>query len=75
MLVFRTLFYFKDDGELLRSVRWTDVVSTLTKIGFSAEKLHGSAWQFTPKKIALSREIQFHEPHPDGEVPLVLARY
>lgn len=75
LLVFRALFYSKNDGELPRSIRWTDVVSTLTKVGFSAEKLHGSAWQSTPPRtMAVNRGIQFHEPHSDGEVPLVLAR-
>jgi len=73
-VVFKALFYSPNDGELPRSIRWNDVVNALTKVGFAAEKLHGSAWQFTPKKIKLDRGIQFHEPHPDDEVPLWLAR-
>lgn len=72
--VFRTLFHSQNDGELPRNLRWTEVVSALTKLGFSAEKLHGSAWQFISTKLGLNRGIHFHEPHPDDEVPLALAR-
>lgn len=38
--VFRTLFYSQNDGELPRNIRWAEVVSALTKLGFSAEKLY-----------------------------------
>lgn len=71
----RALFFSKNDGDLPRSIRFADLFSTLIKIGFSAEKPHCSVWQFTPKEIAQSRGIQFHEPHPDDEVPLVLTRW
>jgi hypothetical protein len=74
-IVFKALFSMPNDGELPRKIRWDQVVAALTKLGFTAEKLHGSAWQFTPRKLELNRGIQFHEPHPDGEVPLTLARY
>ncbi|KAF1979666.1 hypothetical protein BU23DRAFT_445911, partial [Bimuria novae-zelandiae CBS 107.79] len=46
----------------------------LTKLGVSAEKLMGSAWQFTPRTIDLNRGIQLHEPHPDGTVHATLSR-
>jgi hypothetical protein len=68
------LFHAPNDGELPRSIRWTEIRNALAKIGFAAEKLHGSAWQFSPTAIDLPRGIQFHEPHPNSEVPLVLAR-
>jgi hypothetical protein len=68
------LFLSPNDGELPRSIRWTEIRNALTKLGFAAEKLHGSAWQFTPTAIDLPRGIQFHEPHPNSEVLLVLAR-
>jgi hypothetical protein len=74
LIVFRTLFHQPNDGELPRTIRWTDIVSALTKLGFSAEQLQSSAWQFKPTIIKLNRGIQFHEPHPDDEVPLWLAR-
>ncbi|KAF2029899.1 hypothetical protein EK21DRAFT_112380 [Setomelanomma holmii] len=72
--VFKTLFYAINDGGLPRNIRWAELVRTFTKLGFSAEKLHGSAWQFTPRKLDLNRGIQFHEPHSDGEVSLPRAR-
>jgi hypothetical protein len=51
------------------------VVRTFTKLGFSVEKLVGSAWQFKPHADSLyHHKIQFHQPHPDGEVDLRLAR-
>ena len=77
--VFRKLFHVqKDQSDTLPGkIRWDSFVKTLAKLGFSAEKLHGSAWQFTPKSIELpepKRGIQFHEPHPDAEIPFRLAR-
>ncbi|KAI4619016.1 hypothetical protein J4E83_005968 [Alternaria metachromatica] len=72
--VLKALFYMPNDNETPGKIRWDQVVATLTKLGFAVEKLHGSAWQFTPKKLDLPRGIQFHEPHPGGEVPLTLAR-
>lgn len=74
LAIFKTLFYSPNDGELPRNMQWSEVVSALTKLGFSAEKLHGSAWHFTPMKLKIYRGIQFHEPHPGGEVPLWLVR-
>ncbi|KAI4939171.1 uncharacterized protein J4E92_000454 [Alternaria infectoria] len=72
--VIKALFYMPNDKETPGKLRWDQVVAALTKLGFAVEKLHGSAWQFTPKKLDLPRGIQFHEPHPGGEVPLTLAR-
>ncbi|KAH8726470.1 hypothetical protein GQ44DRAFT_726042 [Phaeosphaeriaceae sp. PMI808] len=74
MVVFRMLFPSQNVGELRRSIRWAEFVNALTKLGFSAEQLHGSAWQFSPKTLQLERGIQFHMPHPEGEVSLQLAR-
>ncbi|KAI4671952.1 hypothetical protein J4E85_000286 [Alternaria conjuncta] len=73
-IVIKALFHVPNDSEPPGKVRWDQVVATLAKLGFAVEKLHGSAWQFTPKKLNLPRGIQFHEPHPSGEVPLTLAR-
>jgi hypothetical protein len=76
--VFRSLFHTQEQGEIPGKIRWEHFVNALVKLGFSAEKLHGSAWQSTPKKIKLpedmKRGIQFHEPHPGGDIPFVLAR-
>ncbi|KAI4676816.1 uncharacterized protein J4E84_009411 [Alternaria hordeiaustralica] len=73
-VVIKALFHVPNDSEPPGKIRWDQLVATLTKLGFAVEKLHGSAWQFTPKKLNLPRGIQFHEPHPSGEVPLTLAR-
>ncbi|KAF2877921.1 hypothetical protein BDV95DRAFT_6709 [Massariosphaeria phaeospora] len=73
--IFRALFYSPSDGDLPSTIKWERFVNALVKLGFSAEKLHGSVWQFTPaEKMRLSRGISFHEPHPDGDVPFVMAR-
>ena len=73
-IVIKALFHVPNDSEPPGKIRWDQLVAALTKLGFAVEKLHGSAWQFTPKKLNLPRGIQFHEPHPSGEVPLALAR-
>jgi hypothetical protein len=45
------------------------------RVGFAVEKLQGSAWQFTPgEALNAERNIQFHEPHPDSDVPCVMAK-
>ncbi|KAH6866627.1 hypothetical protein BKA58DRAFT_388334 [Alternaria rosae] len=47
----------------------------MIRAGFSAEKLQGSAWQFTPcGSLDVVRGIQFHEPHPDSSIPYIMAR-
>ncbi|KAF2821818.1 hypothetical protein CC86DRAFT_410897 [Ophiobolus disseminans] len=75
---FRALFHMPGK-EQAASIRWNDVVSALTSIGFSAQHLHGSQWQFNPAaapvaELNLRRGIGFHAPHPADEVPLDLAR-
>lgn len=75
---FRALFHMPGEAPVA-SVRWNDVVGALTDIGFSAQHLHGSQWQFNPvaapvAELDLKRGISFHAPHPGDEVPLELAR-
>ena len=76
--VFRALFHTEDYGALPGRIKWDHFQQALAKLGFSTEKLHGSAWQFTPTKLNVTggvrRGIQFHQPHPDGDIPFVLAR-
>lgn len=72
--VFKVLFHSPLSGNTPSEVRWTDFLHALASTGFSAEKLHGSAWQFTPKSLALERSIQFHEPHPSSKLPFTWAR-
>jgi hypothetical protein len=47
----------------------------MVRLGFSAEKLQGSAWQFSPSSTSdVDRGIHFHEPHPDSAIPYIMAR-
>jgi hypothetical protein len=42
--------------------------------GFSAEKLQGSAWKFTPRRLDVEGSINFHEPHPSNKIAFYVAR-
>ncbi|MCJ1315361.1 hypothetical protein MMC15_000678 [Xylographa vitiligo] len=73
--VFSVLFYTPtaecdNPGE----IPWLDFVHALNAVGFAALKLYGSVWQFTPTTLDVERSIQFHEPHPHGKIPFVVAR-
>ncbi|KAI1867582.1 hypothetical protein JX265_007384 [Neoarthrinium moseri] len=47
----------------------------MTSIGFRAEKLYGSVWQFAPtEKLQLYQALQVHEPHPNPKIPHWVAR-
>jgi hypothetical protein len=75
--VFNTLFYSPtaSAGELPRAVKWDEFKRAMARVGFSVEKLQGSAWQFNPNvEHGLKRSIQFHEPHPDSDIPYYMAR-
>lgn len=77
--VLKILFHVQheDAGDLARAIKWDDFKRAMARIGFSVQHLHGSAWQFNPRTYTgsnASRGILFHEPHPEKEVPLVLAR-
>ena len=54
-------------------IPWADFKKAMVKIGFSAEKLQGSAWLFRPLGAGLN-SIIFHEPHPESKLPMKLAR-
>ncbi|KAI5275927.1 hypothetical protein E4T47_01103 [Aureobasidium subglaciale] len=68
--VFATMFHVPSAKEQHNTgeVAWTDFLHAMENIGFSAEKLYGSSWQFTPKTIDVHRSIQFHEPHPRAKM-------
>jgi hypothetical protein len=72
--VFRALFHSPLAGDTPGEVPWTDFLHVMVTVGFTAEKLHGSAWQFVPQDSALGRPIQFHEPHPSSKLPFAWAR-
>ncbi len=64
-----------DDQDVPKAVKWDEFKRAMVRIGFAAEKLQGSAWQFTPQNNSnIERPIQFHEPHPDSDIPYVMAR-
>ncbi|KAL8825950.1 MAG: hypothetical protein Q9170_007594 [Blastenia crenularia] len=53
---------------------WIDFKKAMVNIGFSAEKLQGSAWVFAPTTLVLRKSIIFHEPHPESKLPMQWAR-
>ncbi|MCJ1396236.1 hypothetical protein MMC18_009125 [Xylographa bjoerkii] len=73
--VFSVLFYTPSaESDIPGEVPWLDFVHAMNSVGFAALKLYGSVWQFTPTKLDVERSIQFHEPHPHGKIPFVVAR-
>ncbi|PTB65517.1 hypothetical protein BBK36DRAFT_1159666 [Trichoderma citrinoviride] len=72
--VFRTLFFNSDITSTPGEVPWNDFVHALTSVGFAAQKLYGSVWQFSPSGLDVEASIQFHEPHPRGKIPFMVAR-
>lgn len=72
--VFRTIFHDPSAEAPQGETPWQDFLHAMVSIGFAAEKLYGSAWQFRPVSLDVDRDIQFHEPHPRGKVPFLIAR-
>ncbi|KAL1649351.1 hypothetical protein SLS61_006459 [Didymella pomorum] len=75
--VFRALFSssLEGAGEVQKSLKWIDFTYAMNGIGFSVERLQGSAWQFTPgPNISTERGIHFHAPHPDSDITYVIAK-
>lgn len=72
--VIRTIFHDPSAAAAQGEVPWQDFLHALTSVGFAAEKLYGSVWQFRPVSLDTNRSIQFHEPHPRGKVPFRVAR-
>ncbi|KUJ09520.1 uncharacterized protein LY89DRAFT_657928 [Mollisia scopiformis] len=72
--VFRTLFFNSSNSDLPGEIPWTDFLYAMQSIGFAVEKLHGSAWQFTPLTRDVGQSIQFHEPHPTTKIAFRNAR-
>ncbi|KAI1634877.1 hypothetical protein F4809DRAFT_490954 [Biscogniauxia mediterranea] len=72
--VFRVLFYNPAVHTTPGEVAWPDFLHAMASTGFGAEKLYGSVWHFQPSKLDVERSIQFHEPHPSGKIPFLVAR-
>lgn len=72
---FRALFFDPSVTSAAGEVPWKDFLHAMTSIGFSAEKLWGSAWQFEPVAVDSAKTpIQFHEPHPEPKIRWQYAR-
>ncbi|KAF2244696.1 hypothetical protein BU26DRAFT_84509 [Trematosphaeria pertusa] len=72
--VFRALFHCANSPDQPGEVAWADFLHAMVSAGFSAEKLQGSSWHFTPRNLEAERSIQFHEPHPGNKLPFTWAR-
>lgn len=72
--VFRTVFFDPAANTTAGEVAWRDFLHAMDSTGFAAEKLYGSVWHFQPTRLDVERSIQFHEPHPRGKIPFLVAR-
>ena len=72
--VFRTMFHSPPSRDHPGDAPWQDFLHSMMSTGFSAPKLQGSAWQFTPTELETEQFIQFHEPHPTYKLPFTWAR-
>ncbi|KAL2752005.1 hypothetical protein ACRALDRAFT_2114393 [Sodiomyces alcalophilus JCM 7366] len=46
---FQALFFTPDATRQAGETNWSDFLYAMTKVGFSAEKIYGSVWQFRPR--------------------------
>jgi hypothetical protein len=81
MQVFRRLFHSPNSPDQPGEIAWREFLHAMVSVGFNAEKVHGSAWQFWPNKdrylgkgLDLDKTISFHEPHPSSKLPFTWAR-
>ena len=75
MKVFSVLFYKpSSEADIPGEIPWVDFLHAMVSVGFGAEKMYGSAWQFTPTGLDVEQSIQFHEPHPSSKLPFIVAR-
>ncbi|KAM0328802.1 hypothetical protein ACHAQA_005216 [Verticillium albo-atrum] len=72
--VFNALFFSSDPNQQASETNWGDFLYAMTKTGFSAEKIYGSVWQFTPTGLDSKKTLQLHEPHPSSKIPYWLGR-
>ena len=72
--VFSAIFHNPSEHQTKGEIPWLDFLAAMIAIGFSAEKLYGSVWQFTPTRMEVGKSIQFHEPHPTSKIPFYYAR-
>ena len=72
--VFTTLFYTPTENQSPGEISWSQFLSAMASVGFSINKLNGSAWVFAPADDDWKQSIIFHEPHPSSRIPFQVAR-
>ena len=72
--VFTTLFYTPTENQSPGEISWSQFLSAMALVGFSINKLNGSAWVFAPADDDWKQSIIFHEPHPSSRIPFQVAR-
>jgi hypothetical protein len=72
--VFKALFHSPSNPDIPGEIPWLDFVHAMDCTGFAAEKLQGSAWKFTPRRLDVEGSINFHEPHPSSKIAFYVAR-
>lgn len=72
--VFTTLFYSSTEEQPPGEVAWSEFLSAMASVGFSMQKLGGSAWVFAPTNDEWKQSIIFHEPHPESRMSFQMAR-
>ncbi len=80
--VFSRLFHGPAASEPAPSeTSWTDFLSAMGSVGFTARKVYGSVWRFSPDAqlataLGTERPINFHSPHAHVKLsPWVSRRY
>ncbi|KAH6652623.1 hypothetical protein BKA67DRAFT_567035 [Truncatella angustata] len=73
--VFDAIFFSPNISASPGEVDFKEFLHAMTSIGFCAEKLYGSVWQFSPNKdLSLTQAMHVHEPHPSPKIPYWVAR-
>lgn len=72
--VLATLFHLDNKRNQCGEIPWKDFLQVMTALKFTAEKLYGSVWQFTPTTGSVKRGIHVHEPHPSNKIHFNMAR-
>ena len=72
--VFTNLFYTPTENQSPGEISWAQFLSAMASVGFSINKLSGSAWVFAPADDDWKQSIIFHEPHPSSKIPFQVAR-
>ncbi|KAL7629229.1 hypothetical protein AAE478_000749 [Parahypoxylon ruwenzoriense] len=73
--VFSALFFDGPNPSQAGDITWADFIHAMASMGFTAEKLFGSAWHFEPAVgMGFCSSIQLHEPPSENKIPFVTTR-